>query len=137
LQPVVFARSVAGGEELSDAKRNRWRGHCIAAAKQSGLNRLPELRDTQKLAEYLADNHPGLQLVGDRTSETPPLKKTLSDSPPPEDVILLVGPEGGITPAENEAIQQAGFQSVRLGTTTLRIETAVAALLAGVRAILG
>lgn len=136
LQPILFERSVAGGEELTPAKRARWEGHCIAAAKQSGLDWLPELRDTQTLPGFLADDSRGLPLVGDVAPKTPLLSETLSRHPSPDDVILLVGPEGGFAPAEKEAIVRANFQPARLGTTTLRVETAVVAMLAGARAIL-
>lgn len=137
LQPIVFERSVAGGEELSDAKRSRWEAHCIAAAKQSGLGWLPKLKNTQPLAEFLAGNAEGLRLVGDVTPETRSLRDALAGNPSSRDVHLLIGPEGGFAPAERDAIRQAVYQSVRLGPTTLRVETAVVALLAGVRAILG
>ncbi|MBN1555530.1 MAG: 16S rRNA (uracil(1498)-N(3))-methyltransferase [Phycisphaerae bacterium] len=137
LQPIVFERSVAGGEELTDAKRNRWEAHCVAAGKQSGLDWLPEIRDMQPLKEFLARDREGLCLAGDIGSEVSPLREVLRDSPPSTDVTLLIGPEGGFTEAEREAIRRGGFRAVRLGETTLRIETAAAALLAGVRAIGG
>ncbi len=137
LQPIVFERSVAGGEELTAAKRSRWESHCIAAAKQSGLHWLPELIDTQSLTDFLKTNKPGLLLVGDLTPDTKSLRDALDASASVQDVTILVGPEGGFTPAEREAMQQAGYQAIRLGPTTFRIETAAVALLAGVRAILG
>jgi 16S rRNA (uracil1498-N3)-methyltransferase len=56
---------------------------------------------------------------------------------PPDEVSLLVGPEGGFTDAEREAIRGAAFLAVRLGDTTLRVETAAVALLAAVRALCG
>lgn len=54
LEPVIFARSVAGGDELSENAMGRWRGHCISAAKQCGLNWLPEIRQPMTLADWLA-----------------------------------------------------------------------------------
>ncbi|MBN1943777.1 MAG: 16S rRNA (uracil(1498)-N(3))-methyltransferase [Phycisphaerae bacterium] len=138
LQPIRFERSVAGGEELSDATRDRWWSHCIAAAKQSGLAWLPALHDPTPLSVFLRQNTEALCLVGDITPDASSLKDVLSNrQPPPEDVILLIGPEGGFTPAEQDAIRTAGYRPVRLGATTLRIETAAAALLAGVRTVLG
>jgi 16S rRNA (uracil1498-N3)-methyltransferase len=136
LQPVVFERSVAGGEDLTLTKRRRWEGHCISAAKQSGLNWLPELQDAQKLSEFISRNTDALCIVGDLMPEAKPLNEALQGKRS-QDVILLIGPEGGFTAAEREAIVRAGYQPVRLGATTLRIETAVVALLAAARAILG
>jgi 16S rRNA (uracil1498-N3)-methyltransferase len=42
----------------------------------------------------------------------------------PEDVTLLVGPEGDFTPEEGEAALASGFQPVSLGEIILRAETA-------------
>ena len=42
-------------------------------------------------------------------------------------VVLVIGPEGGITEAESAALQAAGASAVRLGPTILRAQTAGAA----------
>jgi len=42
----------------------------------------------------------------------------------PRTAMVLIGPEGGWTPAEREAAERAGFVPLRLGPWTLRIETA-------------
>jgi 16S rRNA (uracil1498-N3)-methyltransferase len=47
-----------------------------------------------------------------------------------EDVGILIGPEGGITPAEVEALLAAGFTPVSLGATVLRAVTAATAAVA-------
>lgn len=44
-------------------------------------------------------------------------------------IVLLTGPEGGLTPAERRAALQAGFTGVRLGPRVLRTETAPLAAL--------
>lgn len=45
-------------------------------------------------------------------------------------VTLAIGPEGGFIAAELESLQRAGFEAVTLGERILRVETAVAALIA-------
>ena len=45
-------------------------------------------------------------------------------------VVLAVGPEGGFVPYEIEAMERAGFRAVSMGERTVRVETAVVALLA-------
>ena len=48
--------------------------------------------------------------------------------------MLLVGPEGGLSEAEQARAQSSGYQAVFLGENTLRVETAAIAFLAAVRA---
>jgi 16S rRNA (uracil1498-N3)-methyltransferase len=121
LQPVRFERSVAGG------KPNRWRTHCISAAKQCGLDYLPQLGDLIALAEYLLAVPDGVKLLGDTGVESSSVPAALVADQP---ICLLVGPEGGLTDHERACVLDAGFQPTRLGSTTLRIETAAVSLVA-------
>jgi 16S rRNA (uracil1498-N3)-methyltransferase len=145
LRPVRFERSVAGAGDFPDAKRAKWLGHCIAAAKQSGLDWLPDLQDPLPLAEFLANPAPGLfgDLAGDAVTMPQAMTRLRSSAaagtPPGQyarpywaagGITVLVGPEGGLTDAEREAVRAAGLLPVRLGRTTLRIETAAIALVA-------
>ena len=137
LTAVRFERSVSGGEPLGESARERWRAHCIAAAKQCGLDFLPEIHDPLSLQAFLAAPAagPAVRLVGDLGEGAASLPQAMSDWEPDEQpVTVLVGPEGGFTPAEREAIRAGGFVPVHLGSTVLRIETAALAMLAGVLA---
>ena len=142
LHPVIFERSVAGGGDLSDARRGRWRSHCIAAAKQSGLNFLPDILDPVPLKELLAPV-PGsdseLRLFGDISDDALPLPLALGPETfdPQVQIRFVVGPEGGLTDPERDMLVGGGFQPVRIGPTTLRIETAAVALLATIAAVCG
>lgn len=140
MTPVAFEHSVADPGQLAGAKRERWLSHCVAAAKQSGLNWLPELRAPLALAAYLR-NRLGDQAIGLAGSAAPgaaSLRDALADLQPGgiEDIHVLVGPEGGITDAEYAAAEAAGFIPARLGATTLRVETACVAMIAAVTALL-
>ena len=134
LCPVVFERSVAGGE-LTDAKRQRRLGHCVAAAKQCGLDFLPQLRPPVRLADFLATLGGSATLVGDLADDAQPLPQALRNLHADQDVCLLVGPEGGLAEGERAAVLAAGVRPVRLGGTVLRIETAAIALLAATVAL--
>lgn len=136
LQPVTFGRSVAGGK-LSPSKLQRWESQCISAAKQSGVDYLPETKPLIALPDFLAvsrstaTGHP--QLFGDLDIQTPPIGEVLRDNFF-DDITLLIGPEGGFTSDERQSIMAAGLLPARLGKTTLRIETAAIALLSVIRA---
>ena len=47
--------------------------------------------------------------------------------------MLMVGPEGGLSPDEISAAQRRGFQSIRLGPRVLRTETAALVALAAIQ----
>jgi len=129
LQPVRFRRSVAGAGPLTPAKRRRWLGRCVAAAKQARLDFLPETGDPMVLNDFLKECADGLRLLGDTDADAMPLPKVLAGGGRPA-ITVLVGPEGGLTEAERTAAIAAGFVPVRAGATTLRTETAAVSLLA-------
>lgn len=138
LHPVRFERSVAGEGDWTPAKTRRWTAQLVAATKQCGRAMLPALRRPMDLADCLRcpwwrQDEP--RLVGDLTPEARPIAQALPAQAPKE-VSLLVGPEGGLTGPERADLLQAGWSPVVLGENTLRTETACAALLAGVQAIL-
>ncbi|WP_311777574.1 16S rRNA (uracil(1498)-N(3))-methyltransferase [Trueperella abortisuis] len=103
-----------------------------AATKQSRRAYLPRvhpLHTSDQLAEAIA-RFDGLALVCHEEATTP-----LVDLLPIErDVMIVVGPEGGITPAELAAFQEAGAWAVALGRHVMRSATAGAWASAVVRA---
>jgi 16S rRNA (uracil1498-N3)-methyltransferase len=138
LRPVLCHRSVASGGGVE-----RCSGRCISAAKQCGLNWLPKIHEPTPLADFLASldecessESKATFILGDLSDRAKSLAEILTSSDPPDKIFLLVGPEGGVTGEEREAIIAGGFIPARLGETTLRIETAAVALLGGVRAML-
>jgi 16S rRNA (uracil1498-N3)-methyltransferase len=134
LRAIAFERSVAGAGQFTPARRERWLGHCIAAAKQSGLSWLPEIHGPQPLGEFLEQSLIGAEgyfgIVGVPDGGGLSLRRVVAAEPPGRAVCILVGPEGGLTHAELSAATDAGFVPTRLGRTVLRVETAAIALLA-------
>ena len=132
LRPTIFERSVAGKEPLSAAKRERWMNHCAAAAKQAQVNRLPAIEDVASLGEVLARAAGALVLAGDPAPEAVPILEALARRRADQDVLIVVGPEGGLADAERALLRAAGAVAVRLGRSVLRVETAAVALAAAV-----
>ena len=113
LVPLIAARSVV---EPGGGKLDRWRRVAGAAAKQSRATPIT-LDSPVRLADALADlPQPAVALATEVEAET---LATMHDV-----VTLLVGPEGGWTPAELDGFRAAGCRFATLGPTVLRIETA-------------
>jgi 16S rRNA (uracil1498-N3)-methyltransferase len=106
--------------------------HCAAAAKQAQVNRLPTVEDVASLGEVLARAAGALVLVGDTTEEAVPILEALARRRKGEDILIVVGPEGGLADAERTLLRAAGAVAVRLGRSVLRVETAAIALAAAV-----
>lgn len=109
--------------------RDKAERRALAALKQSGGARLPEIVAVRELSDYLSNHEPrdrGVGFVLDGTGA--PLAGLLDDSG--RRVTLLVGPEGGLSDAEVESIERAGFRRAGLGPSILRFETAALAGLA-------
>ncbi len=116
----------------------RWRSSAREAAKQSRRAWLPNvvpLATTSEVAGLLAEADIALILHEEATTSL-----SRVDLPAPGSdttIVLVVGPEGGIAPAEIEAFAQAGGVPVQLGPSVLRTSTAGVAALAVVSARTG
>ncbi|PID96588.1 MAG: 16S rRNA (uracil(1498)-N(3))-methyltransferase [Actinomycetales bacterium] len=114
--------------ERAEKSRRRWLAVVSAATKQSRRSRVPEVRevvDTLGVADVLRAGC--LSLVLHETATSP-----LAGVPLPTTgvVVLVVGPEGGISDAELDCFAAAGARPVRLGTEVLRTSSAGPAALA-------
>ena len=102
----------------------RWRSTAREAGKQSRRARHPVLTtwlETPALLERVA----GATCLVLHEAATEPLATTTL--PADGEVLLVVGPEGGITDRELRQLQAAGGRPVRLGSSVLRTSTAGAA----------
>jgi 16S rRNA (uracil1498-N3)-methyltransferase len=138
---LVFAESertvVRFAASAADKRRSRLAAVALDAARQSGRGDVPRLPDPLPLADALArlDASASERLCLDPRAEVS-LISVLSASPLTTAIVLLIGPEGGLSDAEYAAAESAGFQRVRLGPFVLRTELAAAAALGAVTALL-
>ena len=132
--PWTAARSISRWEGAKVAKgRDRWSAVVREASKQSLRSWIPDVLDlvTTKQLVRLAEGARMLVLE-------PTATLTLGDlETGGEDLILVVGPEGGIAPQELDALAAAGASIVRLGDEVLRTSTAGPAALAVLNVKLG
>ena len=110
----------------------KWRATAREAGKQSRRVRFPQVADaatTRQVASLLAgaDFAAVLHETGSEPLAT-------AELPPRGEIVLVVGPEGGVSPEELALFEEAGARAYRLGRSVLRTSTAgtaAAALLLG------
>jgi 16S rRNA (uracil1498-N3)-methyltransferase len=118
LVPLLTARSVVAPRE---AKLERLRRLVVEAAKQCGWSRLMTVEEPVLWDDYLRTEaaparllaHPG----GEPSGSWPRIA-------PGASAAIAIGPEGGFTDDEVEAARSAGWRTIGLGRSLLRIETA-------------
>jgi 16S rRNA (uracil1498-N3)-methyltransferase len=110
----------------------RWRSTAREAAKQSRRSWLPTVRDPHTTEEVLGVVRAAALTLVLHEAATQPLAGLVL--PDVGDVVLVVGPEGGLTEAEVRGFEAAGASTVRLGSSVLRTSTAGAAAAAVVSA---
>jgi len=106
----------------------KWVDAVTAAGKQSRRARFPEVEPLVDLNGLVQRAAGGAATFVLHEEATDPLAG--ADLPADGDVLLVVGPEGGITPDELAALTDAGAQVVRLGHTVLRSSSAGPAAIA-------
>ncbi|MFD7442206.1 16S rRNA (uracil(1498)-N(3))-methyltransferase [Streptomyces sp. NPDC059909] len=110
----------------------KWRATAREAGKQSRRLRFPEVADaatTKQVGQLLAEADFAAVLHEEGAE---PL--ATAELPATGDIVLVVGPEGGVSPEELAAFAEAGAKPYRLGPSVLRTSTAgtaAAALLLG------
>jgi 16S rRNA (uracil1498-N3)-methyltransferase len=130
--PLLTERSVAGAEELGEAKRRRWEHILAEAVEQSGGSRVPGLSAPTTLADALADLMPGgIALFPWEEARGLSLRRALIETCEERggvarvnEVRIFIGPEGGFSANEAALAEGAGARLVTLGPRVLRAETA-------------
>ncbi|MGV0097983.1 16S rRNA (uracil(1498)-N(3))-methyltransferase [Streptomyces californicus] len=103
----------------------KWRATAREAGKQSRRVRFPEVAEaatTKQVAALLADADFAGVLHEDRDHDSTPL--ATAGLPAVGSIVLVVGPEGGVSPQELAAFAEAGARPYRLGRSVLRTSTA-------------
>ena len=140
---TLVALATERSEVKLDAERAakrvaHWQGVVRAACEQCGRNRLMQVATPQALDAFLAGGADAGGTVALKLVLAPE-GKALRELPRPTTagVVLLVGPEGGLSEAELARAEAAGFGRASLGPRVLRTETAAIAALAAIQAVWG
>jgi len=119
ITPLVSERcEVRLKDERADKRLAHWRQIAISACEQCGRSRVPTINPPLGLGDWLAQTAADLKLV------LHPVAEPLAGHARPASLAFLIGPEGGLSDAEVQLAQQAGYHSARLGPRVLRTETA-------------
>ncbi len=130
IMPVVTSRTVPDLKLDRAVKRTvRFKRIALEAAKQCGRCSIPVVSDIKTLKDLLSsENLPKLRLLLWEEEKEMSLKRILAKENS-QDVIFLIGPEGGFSEEEVSMALEKKFIPVTLGKRVLRTETASLAFL--------
>ena len=120
--PVEMERSIVKlTNDKIEKKLERWTKICKEASEQSKRTDIPTITRVKKLSEL--KDLDGLKMVCSTTEKENLLKIFLTDNTNYDKINIVIGPEGGISPREEDKLVELGFQRVSLGKRIMRVET--------------
>lgn len=123
--PVAMEHSVVRLDGVkADKKVERWQKIAEAAAKQSKRDIIPQVQAVQSVSQMLANNNCKTKIIAYECEDRMSLKTALREAGQLDDLLLIIGPEGGISEGELTKAREAGAVPVSLGRRILRAETA-------------
>ncbi len=140
LVPFAAERAVVRlDEDRASRKAQRLDRVARAAAAQAQRSSVPAVESPASFAEVVAavSSYDRFLVAWEDSDAAPGIAGALEGCDPSARVAVLVGPEGGLTPAEVTQLQQTGARVVSLGATILRAETAAVVAAALASAALG
>ena len=131
IQPLMTQRTVLRlSGDRAVKKQSHWQSIAIAACEQCGGNRVPVVHPVVNFDTWLAiSKSQGLRRAVLSLREGSVALTPWAAPTGQEALVFLCGPEGGLSPAEEEAARAQGFAPVSLGKRVLRSETAALAAL--------
>lgn len=124
--PVEAARTEAGLLKASVKRVERWRKIARESSQQSRRVRVPEVCDAVRLRDVLREIFAN-KIVLEENPGPPRLMQAARAWDRTSNLALCIGPEGGWTDEERQAMKAHEWQAASLGSTVLRAETAAIA----------
>lgn len=120
--------------ERGEKRLQHWQSIIISACEQSGRNCIPDIHMPGTLESWLPTVTADHRLV-----LSPYAKSRLKDQPIQSSarVVLLIGPEGGLSDKEIALAEQFDFLPLNLGQRVLRTETAALAAISALQSVFG
>lgn len=133
--PLITERTIVKIKDR-ELRRARWQKIAREAAMQSNRPDIPLIEQIQSFHDFIfppdpgpLPHAPGSLLLLPWEEGTEPIKNVLRAHSDSENIVVLVGPEGGFSSSEAEKAKDRGFHLVSLGPNILRTETAAVAVL--------
>ena len=122
-------------EERAENRAARWKSIIISASEQCGRNRFAEVAEITTYRNWVENLSPESFILFCPDADMPLGDWALAN--PPQDVTLVIGPEGDFSPDEKEMAVRQGAIRLSLGSRVLRAETASIAAVSALNAIWG
>jgi len=136
IAPLLTERVVPRSFNLN--KLERWQRVAIEACKQSGRAKVPKILEPAGFKEFVTNADPSyLRLIPWEGEKVTSLKSALPETLNPAKVVLIIGPEGGLSGSEIGLARECGFIPVSLGKRILRTETVSLALISVIQYLYG
>jgi 16S rRNA (uracil1498-N3)-methyltransferase len=131
LSPVMTERSVLRLQgDRAEKKLAHWQSVVVAASEQCGRNRLMVVEPVRTLTQWLRELAPTasqVRAVLSLSASAQPLGEVRHAHGEQTPWLLVSGPEGGLSAAEESSLIDSGLLPVSLGQRVLRAETAAIA----------
>lgn len=133
--PLMTERCNVRLDNTREEKRlSHWQSVIISACEQSGRNRIPDISAPQSLQAWLPTVHADMKFV---LSPHVQNKLNANKLAAKSSIVLLIGPEGGLSDQEVKMSEQHGFVPLNLGPRVMRTETAGIAAMAVLQNLFG
>ena len=122
--PVSMERSIVKlDKDKFNKKKERWIKICKEASEQSKRNKIPEITTLMTIDE-IGKLQFDQKFVCSTINKENLVNNYLQDNKTYAKMIFAIGPEGGISPKEEEKLMSNGFIPISLGSRIMRVETA-------------
>lgn len=122
--PVSMERSIVKlDKERFNKKKVRWESICKEASEQSKRTNIPIIEDIKSIKD-LTKEDANLKLVASTKEKEKLLNYYLQSIEDCAKIIMVIGPEGGISDKEEDILVSNGYNRVSFGNLIFRVETA-------------
>lgn len=122
--PVSMERSIVKlDRERFKKKKERWEAICKEASEQSKRTDIPVITDIMNIKDLTSLDY-DIKLVASTQEKNKMLDYYLQNVKDCAKIIMVIGPEGGISSSEEKYLNENGYGLVSFGNLIFRVETA-------------